>query len=162
MCLISKQILNIIVKAILLHVAIIALGAPVMAIEPVEDEPLLDLPIDNDATLMLAKIAGSAPKYHEKNRVQLPLKRFHSSMGGLAVGEPDGGIVDRYFVTAPPNWVYFVENQRGSFVDCGEVSARGQTDPDGRDMAALNCGVTITETMVIPAAAQSARLIVHF
>jgi hypothetical protein len=36
------------------------------------------------------------------------------------------------------------------------------TDRDGRDVAGLRCGVTLTETVVIPAASKSARLVVHY
>ena len=82
--------------------------------------------------------------------------------GGVAVGEGNGGITDRAFVSAPPNYLYVVEKDRGSFLDCGEGQELRATDEDGRDMAVLRCGVTLTETIVIPAAASSARIIVHY
>lgn len=84
------------------------------------------------------------------------------SAGGVAVGEGAGGITDRAYVTAPPNYLYVVEKERGSFLDCGEGQETRATDKDGRDRAALRCGVTLTETIVIPAAASSARIIVHY
>lgn len=84
------------------------------------------------------------------------------SAGGVAVGEGNGGITDRAYVSAPPNYVYVVEKERGSFLDCGAGKETRATDGDGRDMAGLRCGVTLTETIVIPAAAESARIIVHY
>lgn len=82
--------------------------------------------------------------------------------GGLSIGEGAGGITDRAYVTAPPHYLYVVEKERGSFLDCGEGRDRRAADQDGRDLAALRCGVTLTETIVIPAAAASARIIVHY
>jgi len=82
--------------------------------------------------------------------------------GGVAVGDGAAGVTDRAWVTAPPNYFYVVEKERGSFLDCGEGRERRAADNDGRDMAPLRCGVTLTETMVIPAAASSARIIIHF
>jgi hypothetical protein len=84
------------------------------------------------------------------------------SAGGVAVGEGAGGVTDRAYVTAPPNYLYVVETERGSFLDCGAGQDTRATDEDGRDMATLRCGVTLTETIVIPAAAASARIIVHY
>ncbi len=84
------------------------------------------------------------------------------SAGGVAVGAGTGGITDRAYVTAPPNYAYVVEKERGSFLDCGEGHEPRMTDADGRDLAALSCGVTLTETIVIPAAASSARIIIHY
>ena len=63
---------------------------------------------------------------------------------------------------APPNWLYIVEKERGSFLDCGEGQETRSTDASGRDVAELTCGVTLTETIVIPAASTSARIIVHY
>ncbi len=82
--------------------------------------------------------------------------------GGLSIGDGAGGIIDRAYVTAPPHTLYVVEKARGSFLDCGEGSERRAVDADGRDLATLRCGVTLTETVVIPAAATSARIIVHY
>ncbi len=82
--------------------------------------------------------------------------------GGVAVGDGAAGVTDRAWVTAPPNYLYVVEKERGSFLDCGEGREKRAVDEDGRDMAPLRCGVTLTETMVIPAAASSARIIIHF
>jgi len=80
---------------------------------------------------------------------------------GLAPGENIGGVVDRVYVMAPPNWSYVLETQAGSFVDCGDDTQNAKTDADGRDAVGLNCGVTLSETLVIPAAARSARVVVH-
>lgn len=82
--------------------------------------------------------------------------------GGVSVGEGAGGVTDRAYVTAPPNYLYTVEKERGSFLDCGEGQEIRATDNDGRDLATLRCGVTLTETIVIPAAAASARITVHY
>lgn len=84
------------------------------------------------------------------------------SAGGVSIGEGHGGVTDRAYVAAPPNYAYVVEKERGSFLDCGEGHDRRATDEDGRDMAILRCGVTLTETVVIPAAAQSARITIHY
>ena len=84
------------------------------------------------------------------------------SAGGLALGESHGGITDQAYVIAPPNWLYVVERERGSFLDCGEGQETRLTDASGRDVAELTCGVTLTETIVIPAASTSARIIVHY
>ena len=84
------------------------------------------------------------------------------SAGGLALGESHGGITDHAYVIAPPNWLYIVEKERGSFLDCGEGQETRSTDASGRDVAELTCGVTLTETIVIPAASTSARIIVHY
>lgn len=82
--------------------------------------------------------------------------------GGLALGESHGGIADEAYVVAPPHWLYIVEKERGSFLDCGEGRETRSTDSAGRDVAVLICGVTLTETIVIPAASTSARIVVHF
>lgn len=84
------------------------------------------------------------------------------SAGGLAIGEAHGGIADEAFVIAPPYYLYVVEKEPGSFLDCGEGQETRATDASGRDAAALSCGVTLTETIVIPAASASARIIVHY
>ena len=82
--------------------------------------------------------------------------------GGIAAGESQGGVTDRAYVSAPPHYAYVVEREAGSFLDCGDGAETRVTDGAGRDMAALACGVTLTETTVIPAAAVSARVIVHY
>ncbi|WP_425409737.1 hypothetical protein [Hyphococcus sp.] len=84
------------------------------------------------------------------------------SAGGVSIGDGAGGITDRAYVAAPPNFLYVVEKERGSFLDCGEGQDRRATDEDGRDVAFLRCGVTLTETVVIPAAATSARITIHY
>ncbi|MEQ1929188.1 MAG: hypothetical protein ABL957_01470 [Parvularculaceae bacterium] len=91
-----------------------------------------------------------------------PAGALGASAGGVALGDSQGGITDRAYVTAPPRYASAVERESGSFIDCGEGMDGRSTDSDGRDMAALHCGVTLTETVVIPAAAKSARLIVHY
>ena len=84
------------------------------------------------------------------------------SAGGVAIGEGSGGVTDRVYVTAPPNYAYGIETARGDFLDCGEERRERMTDRDGRDMAGVRCGVTLTETIFIPAAANSARVTVHY
>lgn len=91
-----------------------------------------------------------------------PANAQQRSAGGLALGESHGGIADQAYVVAPPNWLYIVERERGSFLDCGEGQEVRTTDESGRDAAELTCGVTLTETIIIPAASASARIIVHF
>lgn len=85
-----------------------------------------------------------------------------NSAGGIALGESHGGITDQAYVIAPPHWLYVVEKERGSFLDCGEGQETRTTDEAGRDVAGLTCGVTLTETIVIPAASTSARIIIHY
>lgn len=82
--------------------------------------------------------------------------------GGVAIGDGVGGVTDRAYVTAPPYYSYVVEKERGSFLDCGEGRDVRAADRDGRDQAMLRCGVTLTETVVIPAAASSARIVIHY
>lgn len=82
--------------------------------------------------------------------------------GGVALGEGHGGVADEAFVIAPPHYLYVVEKGRGSFLDCGEGQETRSTDESGRDKAALSCGVTLTETIVIPAASASARITIHY
>jgi hypothetical protein len=84
------------------------------------------------------------------------------SAGGVALGDSEGGVTDRAYVTAPPHYAFVVERESGSFLDCGEGMDARATDSDGRDLAGLRCGVTLTETVVIPAASKSARLVVHY
>ncbi len=84
------------------------------------------------------------------------------SAGSISAGDSHGGVINELHVMAPPGWVYQVERQPGSFVDCGKGRENRISDKNGRDSANLACGVTITETLVIPAASESARLIVHF
>ncbi len=91
-----------------------------------------------------------------------PALAGEQSAGGVALGEGHGGITDQAYVIAPPNWLYVVEKERGSFLDCGEGQETRSTDKSGRDVAELTCGVTLTETIVIPAASTSARIIVHY
>lgn len=91
-----------------------------------------------------------------------PVCAGERSAGGVALGEGHGGITDQAYVIAPPNWLYVVEKERGSFLDCGEGQETRSTDRSGRDIAELTCGVTLTETIVIPAASTSARIIVHY
>ncbi len=86
----------------------------------------------------------------------------HGTAGGVFVGEGTGGITDRAYVSAPPNFLYVVETARGSFLDCGAGQETRATDEDGRDMTSLRCGVTLTETIIIPAAAESAQITVHY
>ena len=91
-----------------------------------------------------------------------PREKSSHSVGALSVSEPEDGVAEHAYVVAPPGFLYVVERERGSFLDCGEGFDARLTDEDGRDAAPLTCGVTLTETVVIPAASSSARLIVHY
>lgn len=84
------------------------------------------------------------------------------SAGGIAIGEGHGGVADEAYVIAPPHYLYVVEKEPGSFLDCGEGQEARAADGAGRDAAALSCGVTLTETVIIPAASASARIIIHY
>ena len=134
MCVESKQILNVLA----------GLGAPALVAAPM-------------AALMAALMA--APAFATE---PITAERAVTGAGGLALGAAEGGVTDRAFVTAPPNYHYIVERAPGSFVDCGAGMDARVTDPAGRSVAPLTCGVTLTETIVIPAASSSARLIVHY
>ncbi|MEL6506001.1 MAG: hypothetical protein AAFR29_00075 [Pseudomonadota bacterium] len=81
--------------------------------------------------------------------------------GGVAAGENRGGVIDSVHVMAPPGWAFVLETQAGSFVDCGNETIAQHTDADGRSTVSLTCGVTLAETLVIPAAARSARIVIH-
>ncbi len=109
--------------------------------------------------ILAAWLMIGAPAFAAADVVPEPRE---GSAGGVVVGAGGGGITDRAYVTAPPNYLYVVERERGSFLDCGEGQEMRSTDADGRDLATLRCGVTLTETIVIPAAASSARIIVHY
>ncbi len=85
-----------------------------------------------------------------------------AEIGGVALGENLGGVLDRVFVAAPPNWQFTVALTPGSFLDCGSGMAVAQTADDGRDVFPVSCGVTLTETLVIPSASRPAQLIIHY
>ncbi len=82
--------------------------------------------------------------------------------GGVALADARDGVTDAAFVVAPPNYRYVVAREPGSFVDCGAGAEARATDANGRDVAGLACAVTLTETIIIPAASQSARVIIHY
>lgn len=84
------------------------------------------------------------------------------SAGSVALGDSQGGVTDRAYIAAPPHFAYVIEREAGSFLDCGDGMDVRSADADGRDLAALSCGVTLTETLAIPAAAESARIVVHY
>ena len=84
------------------------------------------------------------------------------SGGGIKLADGAGGITDQAFITAPPHYAHEMVRMRGSFLDCGDGQSQHETDQDGRAALALDCGVTLSETMVIPAAATSARIIIRF
>ena len=88
--------------------------------------------------------------------------RTATRMGGVALGTAQGGVAEEAYIVAPPNYLYVAATARGDFLDCGEGMEARRTDRAGRDAAPLSCGVTLTETIVIPAASESARLMVHF
>ncbi|MEO1015029.1 MAG: hypothetical protein AAFX08_07550 [Pseudomonadota bacterium] len=82
--------------------------------------------------------------------------------GGVALADARDGVTDAAFVVAPPNYRYVVAREPGSFVDCGAGAEAKATDESGRGVAGLACAVTLTETIVIPAASRSARVIIHY
>lgn len=90
------------------------------------------------------------------------LSSAFAQAGGLALGEARDGVTDRAYVLAPPNYRYEVARTPGSFVDCGEGHEARRADSAGRDTTAFVCSVTLTETIVIPTAAQSARIVIHY
>ncbi len=92
----------------------------------------------------------------------MPRNQLSDSFGGVTAGDSVGGVTDRVFVTAPPEYRFQVETEPGSFLDCGRNWQSGIADGDGRHQALISCGVTLTETLVIPASATSARLTVHY
>ncbi len=81
---------------------------------------------------------------------------------GAALGDASGGVTDRVFVAAPPYAAFVVERASGSFVDCGAGMSSVSVDADGRTVAELPCGVTLTETLFVPTAAASAKVYIHF
>ncbi|MGV6801202.1 MAG: hypothetical protein ACWA5L_04700 [bacterium] len=84
------------------------------------------------------------------------------SMGTLVLGENIGGMSEvAYFIAAPDSEINYTL-EPGSFLDCGTGKEKNQTDEDGRGQIRLSCGVTLTETLIIPAASQPARLIIHY
>lgn len=111
--------------------------------------------VDNGGERVILSASGGAlaDKFAQDAR--------RETAAGLTPGENIGGVVDRVFVMAPPNWSYTLETRAGSFVDCGDETTPAKTDDDGRDSISLSCGVTISETLVIPAAARSAILVIH-
>ena len=84
-----------------------------------------------------------------------------ASASSIVAGRSHGGIINELYVTVPPSWSYQVERVSGSFVDCGSGVSEHAGDPNGRGQIRLSCGVTLTETLVIPAASQSAKFVIH-
>ncbi|MEO0400245.1 MAG: hypothetical protein AAF224_12580 [Pseudomonadota bacterium] len=84
------------------------------------------------------------------------------TVGGVALGDARDGVADRVYVAAPPGYVFVVTKETGSFLDCGADAEVRAADADGRDSPSLTCAVALTETIVIPAASESARLIIHY
>lgn len=110
------------------------------------------------ATTASASLAGIVKAgASEKELIEVATQ----TASGLAPGKSSGGVIDQLFVVAPPGWQFTLETHAGSFVDCGDVSQTLQTDTAGRHTVAMSCGVTITETLVIPTASQSARVVIH-
>ncbi len=85
-----------------------------------------------------------------------------AQLGGVALGENLGGVMDRIYVAAPPNWQFAVSLQPGSFLDCGTGMEVSQTDANGRRAFPVTCGVTLKETLIIPSASKPARLVIHY
>ena len=107
-------------------------------------------------TLLLVGSAQAQDHHHA------PLPSAGDGIGGIILGDNLGGLADRAYVSAPPDTEYRVSLERGSFLDCGAGQATFRTDNDGRSMVPLVCGVTLTETLVIPSASKPARLIIHY
>ena len=82
--------------------------------------------------------------------------------GAVQQGENIGGMADEVHVIAPPHWLVVMEVKPGSFLDCGKGMKLLTTDRDGRTTEPLECGVTLTETLVIPAASKPAEVIIHY
>lgn len=139
MCLYRKQILNAIACLALL---LTLTGAPAEAQR--EAQRGMVSGIDTESDIKSDAIAAA------------------NTAGSIMAGTSHGGVISQLYVTAPPGWSYQVERVPGSFVDCGQGIDARTTDHNGRDSAPLVCGVTITETLVIPAASTSARLVVHY
>lgn len=85
-----------------------------------------------------------------------------AAIGGVVEGENLGGMADSLHVVAPPNWQLVMEIAPGTFLDCGKGMQLLQADDDGRTKVPLSCGVTLTETLVIPSASKPAELIIHY
>lgn len=83
-------------------------------------------------------------------------------MGAVVLGENIGGMTDRVFFIAGPNDAVTYELSPGSFLDCGAGQEVASADRDGRGQIALTCGVSLTETLVVPSAGEPARLTVYY
>ncbi|MEM6413804.1 MAG: hypothetical protein AAF720_04025 [Pseudomonadota bacterium] len=105
----------------------------------------------------VAHASGIDPKKDSGAAVDLK-----GTAGSVALGDAKDGVADQAFVLAPPNYAFVVAKETGSFLDCGDDAEIRTTDDFGRDAAPLACSVTLTETIVIPAASESARLTIHY
>ena len=85
-----------------------------------------------------------------------------NTAGGVVIGDNLGGIIDRVWVTAPPNTPYILELTAGTFLDCGAGQLSRTVDRSGRDEALLRCGVSVTEIIVLPDIGRPAMLTVHY
>ncbi|MEE9328662.1 MAG: hypothetical protein V3V30_00880 [Parvularculaceae bacterium] len=85
-----------------------------------------------------------------------------NTAGGVVMGDNLGGIIDRVWVTAPPNTSYILELTSGTFLDCGAGQLSRTVDRSGRDEALLHCGVSVTEIIVLPDIGRPAMLTVHY
>lgn len=109
----------------------------------------------------LALMVGIGAMAQTPGETHDPRDLASRAAGGVAAGENRGGVIDSVHVMAPPGWAFVLETQAGSFVDCGNETIAQHTDADGRSTVSLTCGVTLAETLVIPAAARSARIVIH-
>ncbi|MEM8986592.1 MAG: hypothetical protein AAGC95_07700 [Pseudomonadota bacterium] len=82
--------------------------------------------------------------------------------GGLALGETFGGVTDRAYAMGPPNFAYVVKRSPGAFLDCGAAMEMEAHNDAGLSDVALDCGVTLSETVSVPRVGAKASLTIHY
>lgn len=108
-------------------------------------------------------VDGEAQPTMKSLRVVKPVSAVISgAVAGVVLGDNLGGLIDRVYVSGPPEAEFAMSVERGSFLDCGSGVTVARTDDDGRRMVALVCGVTLAETLVIPTTSQPAKLTIHY
>ena len=157
MCVYRKQKLITVAYALIGAVLIIAFGMnDIHAQSWVNDEGI--------APSVTPDASKTDPITDEAKANGAQANRAHAngaSASSIVAGRSHGGIINELYVTVPPSWSYQVERVSGSFVDCGSGVSEHAGDPNGRGQIRLSCGVTLTETLVIPAASQSAKFVIH-